>query len=232
MGTGKCVTKPIVRVKVNARDRKKQQQSIAMGGYFRGLIIALVCIFCATNAYAEYRLRPGDTLDVSVWQEPKLNRQVVVAPDGKISFPLAGHLKAGGLSVEAVEAKLTEKLKLQYTTDLDVTVSLASIKEEPVQAAAAEEKVPDPTFYVTGEVAKPGQFAFDRPTNVLQAIAVAGGLGPFAAGHRIKIRRKVGGEEQLFDFDYEAFISGDDLNGNIRLHHGDVIIVPEKRLFE
>jgi polysaccharide biosynthesis/export protein len=198
----------------------------------RVCVVLLASVLMANAAMAEYRLRAGDRLEVSVWQEPKLNRQIVVAPDGRISFPLVGHIRAGGLTVEAVEAKLAGKLKEQYTTELDVTLALVAIKEEPFVPEPPVEKAPDPTFYVTGEVQKPGQYGFNRPTNVLQALAVAGGLGPFAAGHRIKIRRKVGGEERLYDFDYESFVAGDNLEGNIRLRHGDVIVVPEKRLFE
>jgi polysaccharide biosynthesis/export protein len=199
------------------------------------LAVLAFCLSASVGHAAGYRLKPGDTLDVNVWQEPKLNRQVVVAPDGRISFPLAGHIVAGGLTVEAVEQKLLAKLKTQYTSELDVSVSLVAIKEEPFvpePPPPPEEKPLDPTFYVTGEVNKPGQYPFNRPTNVIQALAVAGGLGPFAAGHRIKVRRKVDGQEQLYEFDYEGFISGEDLSGNIRLHHGDVIIVPEKKLFE
>jgi polysaccharide biosynthesis/export protein len=206
-----------------------------MSGAFRLALSVLFLAWSVGAAYAEYRIKAGDTLEINVWQEPKLNRQVIVAPDGRISLPLVGHVRASGLTVESIEAKIVAKLKPQYTTKLDVTVLVAAVKEIPIipePPAPPPEKVPDPTFYVMGEVAKPGQYAFNRPTNVLQAIAVAGGLGPFAAGQRIKIRRKVNGSEQLFDFDFEGFASGEFLDGNIRLHHGDVIIVPEKRLFE
>jgi polysaccharide export outer membrane protein len=206
-----------------------------MRNWVCSVLAAVLFVAFSHSAMAEYRLRPGDTLELTVWQEPKLNRRFVVAPDGRISIPLVGHLRAGGFTVESVEARVAAKLKTQYTTDLDVSLSLAAVKEDPFipePPPPPEEKPPDPTFYVTGEVLKPGQYPFNRPTNVLQAIAVAGGLGPFAAGHRIKIRRKVDGVEQLFDFDYEDFVSGEDLSGNIRLHHGDVIVVPEKRLFE
>ncbi len=202
---------------------------------FRSLFVLAFLVFFGTSAFAGYHVKAGDVLEINVWQEPKLNRQVVVGPDGRISLPLIGHLRAGGLSVEEIEGKIIAKLEPQYTTKLDVTVILASVKEIPIipePPALPPEKVPDPTFYVTGEVAKPGQYAFNRPTNVLQAIAVAGGLGPFAAGRRIKIRRKVGGNEQLFDFDYDSFVAGEFLEGNIRLHHGDVVIVPEKKIFE
>jgi polysaccharide biosynthesis/export protein len=202
---------------------------------FRTFLALVLFSFCSSAVHASYAVKPGDVLEINVWQEPKLNRQVVVGPDGRISMPLVGHIRAGGLTVEEIESRIVLKLRPQYTTKLDVTVLIASVKEIPIppeKPVPPPEKVPDPTFYVTGEVSKPGQYAFNRPTNVLQAIAVAGGLGPFAAGKRIKIRRKVDGSEQLYDFDYDSFISGAYMEGNIRLHHGDVIVVPEKHLFE
>jgi polysaccharide biosynthesis/export protein len=201
----------------------------------RVLSFVAVSFLGANIAFAAYGLRPGDKLEISVFQEPKLNRQVVVGPDGRIAFPLVGHLSVGGTTVESVEQKITAKLQEQYPSGVDVTVALFEVKERPVfppLPPLPKEKPLDPTFYVTGEVPKPGQYPFNRPTDVLQGIAMAGGLGPFAAGHRIKVRRKVGDRERLFDFDYADFIAGLDASGNIRLHHGDVIIVPEKKIFE
>jgi polysaccharide biosynthesis/export protein len=179
-----------------------------------------------------YLVRRGDTLEVLVWQDPKLSRQVIVAPDGSIAIPLAGHVRAAGRSMEAIEADLKAKLKDQFSDDLDITVTLLAQKEKPVEPMKPEEPPIDPSIYVVGEVAKPGQYYFKTRTNVLQAIALAGGLGPFAAESRIKIRRKQNGEEMLYDFDYDAFTSGEDMSGNIGLKSGDVIIVPEKGLFE
>lgn len=182
---------------------------------------------------APYLVRAGDTLDVFIIQDPKLNRQVVVAPDGRISFPLAGHFKASGRTLEAIEGELKGRLKKQFADEIDVTVALVSLKEEPPKPPGPPEPPPiDPSVYVTGEVAKPGQYFFKTRTNVLQAIALAGGLGPFAAERRIKIRRLVDGEETLYDFDYRAFTRGEDLSGNMFLKSGDVIIVPEKGIFE
>jgi polysaccharide biosynthesis/export protein len=201
------------------------------------MFAAVVCLGVGGAAWADvYLLKAGDTLDVTVWQDQKLNRRLVVAPDGRVAFPLAGHFKAGGRTVEAVEAELKSRLAKQYSDEIDVSVAIAGVKEpppEPPLPPLPPEPPPiDPSFYVTGEVAKPGQYFFKTRTNVLQAISIAGGLGPFAADRRIKIRRKVHGVETLYDFDYDAFTSGEDLSGNIRLHSGDVIIVPEKGLFE
>lgn len=200
--------------------------------FLLGLIMVGVAL--QGDALAQsYRVRPGDTLDVIVYQDPKLNRQVVVAPDGRISMPLAGHLRAGGLTLEAIENSLKSRLQSQFTGDVDLTVTLLSSKEKPIPPLPPPPPPPiDPSVYVTGEVSKPGQYFFKTRTNVLQAIALAGGLGPFAAESRIKIRRKEGGAETLYEFDYEAFTSGEDLSGNIMLRSGDVVIVPEKGLFE
>ena len=85
---------------------------------------------------------------------------------------------------------------------------------------------------VTGEVQKPGPFFMRQRTTVLQAIALSGGFGPYAARRRIQIHRRVNGVESILVFDYAAFEAGDDARGNIDLRPGDVIIVPERGLFE
>ena len=114
-------------------------------------------------------------------------------------------------------------------------VDPSSLTMSPKEPPAAKEPKPEPilpSIYVTGEVAKPGQYEIKTAVNVLQAIAMSGGLGPFAAERRIKIRRKTAGREILLHFDYAAFVSGKNLSSNIKLHAGDVVIVPERGLFE
>ena len=194
---------------------------------FLSLLVGL-WLAAASAAHADsYRLKPGDVLDVSVWQDPKLNRQIVVAPDGLVAFPLAGRFKAGGLTTEAVETQLKARLQKQFTTELDVTVSFVqSPKNEDAKDA-------EWTVYVTGEVAKPGAFVVPkRAPTILQAIALSGGLGPFAAEKRIQVYRKVNGEELVFTFDYRGYSKGQDMGGNITLRNGDVVVVPERGLFE
>jgi len=178
---------------------------------------------------APYRLKPGDVLEVNVWQEPKLNKQIVIGPDGRISFPLVGHLKAGGMTVEGVEAALKAGLAKQYTSDIDVNVALIGVKER-----AKSDPVKDvyPVIYVTGEVNKPGMFEIREATDILQAIAMSGGLAPFAAERRIRVKRDHNGRAEFHDFDYQDFTTGKDVSGNIELQGGDVIIVPERGLFE
>lgn len=170
-------------------------------------------------------LHVGDTIQISVWQDPKLDRRVVVGPDGMISFPLAGHLQAGGLTPIALENALRGRLQKNYTGHLDITVSLAAINKD-------EEAETKPNVYVTGEVLRPGPYVIRRNTNVMQALAQAGGLGPFAASQRIQIHRQVGESETTFLFNYKAYQSGANTADNINLRSGDVIIVPERGLLE
>ncbi len=193
-----------------------------------GISIVAVLIASTAAMATDYRLRPGDKLEVTVWQDDKLNRTVFVAPDGRIAFPLVGRIQAGGRTVDSVESEIKAKLQKQYTDEIDVTVAISELRLKK------ETDTPplDPSIYVTGEVARPGQYFFKTRTNVLQAIALAGGLGPFAADHRIKVRRKVNGKETLYEFDYGSFVDGEDLSGNMFLRAGDVIVVPEKGLFE
>ena len=170
-------------------------------------------------------LRPGDKIQISVWQDPKLDRTVVVGPDGMISFPLAGHIKAGGMTPQALEDVLRGRLQKNYTGQLDVTVSLADVNKD-------EEAETKPKVYVTGEVLKPGPYVIKPAINVMQAIALAGGLGPFAAKQRIQLHRKINGVDSIFIFDFNAYASGRDTAENINLKSGDIIIVPERGLLE
>ena len=174
---------------------------------------------------AQYALQPGDTLQLSVWQEPRLDRQIVVAPDGTIALPLAGRIQAGGRTAAQVEQAIRANLAPQYTDELDVTVQVLARPE------LEEPEIP-PTVYVMGEVANPGQFPVQKPTTVLQAIALSGGLSPFAAERRIQVHRKLGRQEQIHVFDFRAFQDGLNPAGNIVLVPGDVVVVPERGLFE
>jgi polysaccharide export outer membrane protein len=192
----------------------------------RVFIAVLFFFSLLTSAFAQLEpLRPGDTLQISVWQDPKLDRKVVVGPDGMISFPLAGHIKAGGLTTQELENALKARLKKNYSGDLDITVSLGDVNKEE----QAESK---PRFYVTGEVQKPGPYLLGKPTNIVQALAQAGGLGLYAASRRIQLHRKVHGADSIFLFDYKGYQDGETAAENINLQSGDIVIVPERGLFE
>jgi polysaccharide biosynthesis/export protein len=188
-------------------------------------ILLALLVFCfATGASWAQALQPGDSLSISVYQDPKLDRQVIVSPAGMISFPLVGQVRASGLTPGGLESVLKGRLKDKYSGDLDISVAILSSKplEEDLK----------PKIFVTGEVLRPGFFVMRTRTNVMQAISLAGGFGPFAAQRRIQVRRKMNGEDAIFVFDYRAYFAGQNLSDNIELRSGDVVIVPEKGLFE
>ncbi|MGA7965730.1 MAG: polysaccharide biosynthesis/export family protein [Gammaproteobacteria bacterium] len=192
----------------------------------RLLLVLLFLGGLVPSAYAAGSLHVGDKLQISVWQDPKLDRTVIVAPDGTIAFPLAGHVRAAGRSPEQVERILRSRLKKNYTGELDITVGLAAVNQE-------QEALTQPKVYITGEVQKPGAYPIDPPkTTVMQAISMAGGLGPFAAQERIQVHRQIHGVDSIFTFDYNAFESGRNPTENIGLRTGDVIVVPERGLLE
>jgi len=191
----------------------------------RILLLLVLLLGCSSAAQAQSgTLQPGDVITISVYQDPKLDRQVVVGPTGMISFPLAGPIRAGGLTPAALEGVIKARLKAKFTEEPDVTVSFISAKipEEDLK----------PKIFITGEVLRPGPFVMRDRLNVMQAIAEAGGFSPFAAKQRIQLRRKIDGAESIFVFNYEDFFSGRNFENNISLRAGDVIIVPERGLFE
>jgi polysaccharide export outer membrane protein len=192
------------------------------------ILLVLLCVgFFLSDAHAQ-TLKPGDALSITVLQDPKLDRTVVVDPLGEIAFPLAGHIRARGLTPLALENILKAKLRPNYKDEaLEVTVALAN----------APKDVPEddlkPKVFITGEVVHPGSYVVRQPTTLMQAIALAGGIGPFAAKRRIQVRRRgAHGDEAIFFFDYRAYEAGADLEGNIKLRAGDVILVPERGLFD
>jgi polysaccharide export outer membrane protein len=163
----------------------------------------------ATEAY---RLNPGDKLEITVWEEEKLKQEVVVLPDGTISFPLAGHIAAAGKTTEDLVVLLREHLS-KFISDSEINVRLI---------AAEGNKI-----YVTGEVAHPGVFVMTSPTDVIQALSMAGGLTPFAKKNSIIIlKREAGGRARSLSFEYGDVEDGENIESNIVLQSGDTIIVP------
>ncbi|CRI63011.1 exported hypothetical protein [Thiocapsa sp. KS1] len=159
-----------------------------------------------------YELRPGDIVAVSVWQEPGLEQLVLVRPDGGVSFPLAGDLKAEGLTLEELGAVLKQRLS-KFIPDPVVTVTL--------------QEIPGNRIYVIGKVNKPGDFAIiARDVTVMQALAMAGGLTPFADEKNIKVLRMENNQQRSIPFDYRKIRRGEELGQNIALQAGDVIVVP------
>jgi polysaccharide export outer membrane protein len=188
----------------------------------RLLLAVFLTFVCLSGAQAIETLQPGDSIAISVLQDPKLDRQMLVDPNGMISFPLAGQIRVKGLTTAGLEKALKRRLRSKYTGELDVTVTYLGL------AGQSEYR---PRFYVTGEVKAPGAYPLRVRTDVVQGIALAGGLGIFASKHRIEVRRKVRGVDHLLRFDYAAYEDGADFTGNFNLRPGDTIIVPERNIF-
>lgn len=160
---------------------------------------------------ADYQLQPGDVLSVQVWKETDLQAEVLIRPDGWMSFPLAGEMRAAGRSVDEVRADLEIRLR-KLVPDAVVTVSLKLNAGNRI--------------YVIGKVQRPGDFPLNRPTDVMQALSLAGGATPFADLDAIRILRRDGGRQMAIPFRYDDVARGRDLAQNIVLQSGDTVVVP------
>lgn len=177
---------------------------------------ALLAVFAgsalASPADPPYTVKPGDTLLVSVWKEPELQRKVLIEPDGTFAFPLCGEIDAHDKTVAQLQQEITRHLT-HYITDPVVTVSLQKIAGNRV--------------YVIGQVKKPGAFVVNPRVDVIQAISMAGGTTPFASLGGIKIiRHAANGSQEALPFNYNDVVHGHDLAQNITLEAGDVVVVP------
>ena len=165
-----------------------------------------------TAASNNYVIQPGDFLDVSVWNEKDLQKEVMVRPDGGLNFPLAGDIQASGKTIEQLQKYIAAKLA-KYVPDPVVTVAIKQSLGNKI--------------YVVGKVNRPGDFVANRNVDVMQALSMAGGPTPFAAVNKIKILRRGGnGELKSIPFKYSRVEKGEDLEQNILLQGGDIVVVP------
>jgi polysaccharide export outer membrane protein len=162
-------------------------------------------------SHAPYTLLPGDQLQVSVWKEPDLQRDVIVRPDGRFSFPLVGDVVAVGRSVTEIQDELTTSLT-RFIPEVVLTVSVT---------APSGNKI-----YVIGQVQQPGVFVVNPMVDVMQALSVAGGMTPFASVNDILILRRVDGRQTVLPFNFGDVEKGRNLEQNIVLKAGDVVVVP------
>jgi len=182
-------------------------------------------------AQGSYRIQPGDTLQVEVLEDPNLNRNVLVLPDGSISFPLVGTVQAGGRSIDAVAKTLAAELAENFAVEPSVLVSVAALASEDPRLEDTPELM---NVYILGEVNAPGRKEVLPGTTLLQFLAEAGGLTRFAAEKRLQLRRvdPDSRQETVYRFNYRSMGGQDSISGTTVLAPGDVIVVPERRLFE
>jgi polysaccharide biosynthesis/export protein len=185
---------------------------------FHRYALALLLVLCAQVGLVHadepepYRIQPGDILMISVWKEEALMSEVLVRPDGGMSFPLVGDVRASGRTVEEVREQVNERLS-KFIPDPSVTIAVKQIGGNRV--------------YVLGKVSRPGEFTFSRPLDVMQALSMAGGATSFAALDDIQIlRRDASGKQTSRRFRYSEVERGRSLEQNILLKSGDTVVVP------
>ncbi len=193
-------------------------------GFLTFLFGSLLWLSCQTLVFAgapppkdlgansAYRLNPGDKLEITVWHEENLHSEVVVLPDGTVSFPLVGHVPAARKTTEELAALLRERLG-KFIPGPEINIRLISAEGN--------------TIFVIGEVAHPGSIVMPKPMDVMQALSMAGGLTQFAKKNSIHIlRREADGRSQTLDFEYGEVEDGENMGQNILLQSGDTIVVP------
>jgi polysaccharide export outer membrane protein len=189
--------------------------------------IVIVCFLIIFGAYASFSygapktiqassgpsfyLGAEDVLEISVWKDEALTKQAVVRPDGMVSFPLIGQIRAAGRTVEDLQREIQRKIS-RYVPDAPVTVMVLEIGS--------------PKIYVVGKVNKPGVYIMGHYLRVMQALAMAGGTTTFADRDDIMIIREKKGRQTIMKFNYDRVASGRDLHKNITLEPGDTVVVP------
>lgn len=195
---------------------------------------ALVLSITAANAQDNYRIKPGDTLVVEVLEDASLNRSVLVLPDGSITFPFAGNVSVGGRTVADVQSTITAQIAENFASRPTVFVNVSALRPEVVAPPTREKAEPTISVYFIGEVNQPGMKPMAPGTTFLQAVAESGGMTRFAATKRVQLRRfdSQSGAQQIFTMNLRALGDGGPLTDNVVLQDGDIILVPERRLFE
>lgn len=210
---------------------------------FRTLLGLLLAVLIAPAALAQsgYRIQTGDVLQMEVLEDPSLNRSLLVLPDGNVSLPLVGTVRASGKSIDSLRSTISSALAPNFASAPTVFLTVGqlnpvtqAVNNAAAQAAAANVR-PYGTVgvYAVGEVNTPGRLDVETGTTLLQFLAETGGLTRFAATKRIQLRRadKKTGTETVYKFNYKAVQNGATAPV-IVLREGDVIVVPERRLFE
>jgi len=186
----------------------------------------------ATGALAQgYGVKPGDKLQLEVLEDPSLNRTLLVLPDGTVSVPFAGTVTARGKTVAEIQSDIAAALAPNFATPPTVSVSVGELGLGSAGTGTGTGGLIP--VYALGEVTAPGKIDVRKGTTLLQFLAQSGGLSRFAATSRIQLRRvdPRTGQETVYKFNYKAVQDGGSAP-TIVLRPGDVVVVPERKLFE
>jgi polysaccharide export outer membrane protein len=184
-----------------------------LSGIVRWLLIGIIGMSAVAQAQnlPDYRLQPGDAVQVSVWGEAELERPVMLRPDGKFSFPLVGEVAAAGRTIADVQAEMEQKLSA-LIPEAVVTLAVTGLEGNRI--------------YVIGQVNRPGSYIMNPQISVLQALNLAGGTTAFAQVNDIIVIRGTGTDQEVLRFGYDNVSRGRALEQNVQLESGDVVIVP------
>ncbi|MEW6487629.1 MAG: polysaccharide biosynthesis/export family protein [Thermodesulfobacteriota bacterium] len=195
-------------------DGRKLGWGTALGLVAGALLLAggppAACAEQEAEGAEHYRIGVEDVLEINVWKNPDVSRQVWVRPDGRITVPLAGEMLVRGLTVQEVAEGLTGKLK-EFFTEPVVTVTLLETNSYNV--------------YLLGRVGTPGIMKLRSPKTVLQVLAMAGGFQEFASTGNIVVTRMVEGKSVRIPVDVPRIIKRGDQQDFLLLP-GDVVVVP------
>jgi polysaccharide export outer membrane protein len=172
---------------------------------------SLALLAAVANAQEPYRLNPGDILAISVWNEEALQQEVMVLPDGTISFPLVGIIQVANRTPGQIQQEIKEKLT-RLIPDPEINLSVRAVEGNNI--------------FIIGKVNQPGRFPMTRPIDVVQALSLAGGFTTYAKTEEIQILRRAGKKQRVISFDYSKIAEGQALETNILLRSGDTIVVP------
>lgn len=158
-----------------------------------------------------YALQAGDVIELLVWKEPDLSREILIGPDGFISIPLIGEVEAKNKTIDELRVDIKKRLSA-VVNEPSVNISLRNVAGNKI--------------FIIGKVARPGEYPLSQPVDVLQALSKAGGVTPFADASDIKIIRRTGQDQAVIRFNYNQVERGKHLEQNVTLASGDTILVP------
>lgn len=186
----------------------------------RKLLFSICLLFTLANTATatdnEFTIQSGDILQITVWKEEGLDREILILPDGTLTFPLIGQVSAEGLTIKSLKTIIKTKID-KYIPDAAVTVM--------VKAPLGH------TVNLIGQVARPGEIIMQGDLSALQALSQAGGLTQYADSDDIVILRGKGKNKKSINFPYDDIARGKKLNQDISLRPGDIIVVPTSGLF-
>ena len=165
----------------------------------------------ADAGLVEYTIGPEDVIGVVFWRDAEMTGDVTVRPDGRITLPLIGELRAAGLSPEELKKQI-QVAAVKYLSDANVAVVVRQINSRKV--------------YITGLVTTPGAYPLVGPRTVMQLISLAGGVTELADLENITIMRTVNGKTTSHKFNYKDVARGRKLEQNLLLQPGDTVVVP------